>query len=331
MALAGRILTARSKAYVQRWCERPDVDAVDGDIVRLHLIRPDDKSVPFHSLEDIARRHNVTKQAIAKRRKRIVADLLDKGSKRGSDNLTPQEPMGIWLSVSDGHRIFIEAGGETSPQTSSARLSVYDDASTCFEGEEQPPFDLIEAYEQALKAFAAGTRFNLYWREMPEVFGRVDVSIQWLASIAGTPESVYAMLSERGRQALRQMRHIRGMLARYAPKRRPSFYQSTGYTHLGPGLVPGPILKLRARMGREVGPFNPDYPPIISEADRGSHCLANNLMVVRPLGECLNWHCREPVPRHTADAPPLQPTEINIDRLQRETRARNVTTEPLTE
>ena len=110
VALADRILTARSEAYVQRWCERPDVDAIDGDIVRLHLIRPDDKSVPFHSLEDIALRHSVTKQAIAKRRKRIVTDLLDKGSKRGSDNLTPQEPIAIWLSVSDGHRICFEGG-----------------------------------------------------------------------------------------------------------------------------------------------------------------------------------------------------------------------------
>ena len=93
VALADRILTARSEAYVKRWCERPDVDAIDGDIIRLHLIRPDDKSAPFHSLEDIALRHSVTKQAIAKRRKRIVTDLLDKGSKRGSDNLTPQEPV----------------------------------------------------------------------------------------------------------------------------------------------------------------------------------------------------------------------------------------------
>ncbi len=133
-----RILTARSEAYVQRWCERPDVDAIDADIVRLHLIRPGDKSVLFHSLEDIALRHGVTKQAIAKRRKRIVTDLLARGSRHGSDNMTPQEPIGIWLSVSDGHRICCEGGGEGPPQTSSARLSVYGDASTCFEGEGQP-------------------------------------------------------------------------------------------------------------------------------------------------------------------------------------------------
>jgi hypothetical protein len=266
VALADRILTARSEAYVQRWCERPDVDAIDGDIIRLHLIRPDDKSVPFHSLEGIALRHNVTKQAIAKRRKRIETDLLSKGSKRGSDNLTPQEPIGIWLSVSEGHRICCEVGGENSSQTSS-RLSVYGDASTYFEGEEQPPFDLIEAYEQALEAFAAGTRFNLYWREMPKVFGRIDQSIERLAAIAGTEASVYEMLSERGREALQEIKHLRAMLA--ATKRnRPSFYQSTGHARLGPrqGLVPGPILELRARMRREFGPLSP--AAIIPEDDR---------------------------------------------------------------
>ena len=233
------------------------------------------------------------------------------------------------MSVSEGHRIYFEGEGEGPLQTSSARLSVYGDASTCFEGEQQPAFDLIEAYEQALEAFAAGTRFNLYWREMPKVFGRVDQSIERLASIAGTEASVYEMLSERGRQALQEMRHIRAILA--APRlSRPSFYQSTGYTHLGPrpGLVPGPILKLRARMRREVGPFNPAYPPIIPLKDRGAYCLAHNLMVVRPLGECLNWHCREPKSRHMADAPSLQPTEFNTDRLQRETRAQPVTNEP---
>ena len=280
--------------------------------------------MPFHSLEDIALRHGLTKQAVAKRRKRIVTDLLAKGSKRGTDNLTPQEPIGIWLSVSNGDRNCFEGRGEGLPQTSSARLSVYGDASTCFEGEQQPAIDLIEAYEQALEAFAAGTRFNLYWREMPKVFGRVDQSIERLAAIAGTEASVYEMLSERGRKALQEIKHLRTMLA--APKRnRPSFYQSTGHAHLGPRLklVPGPILELRARMRREFGPLSP--AAIIPEDDRGSYCLAHNLMVVRPLGECLNWHCREPVPRQTADAPPLQPTEFNTDRLQQETCALDVT------
>ena len=265
--LADRILTARSEAYVRRWCERPDVDAIDGDIVRLHLIRPDDKSVPFHSLEDIARRHGVTKQAIAKRRKRIETDLLAKGSKRGSDNLTHQEPVGIWLSVSEGDRIFREREGEGLPQTSS-RLSVYGDASTCFEGE--GPADLIEAYERALEAFAAGTRFNLYWREMPKIFGRVDQSLERLAAIAGTEASVYEMLSGRGREALQEIKHLRGMLA--APKPiRPSFYQSTGHAYLGPRqkLVPGPILELRARMRRKLGPLSP--AAAIPEEDRGAY------------------------------------------------------------
>ena len=207
-------------------------------------------------------------------------------------------------------------------------MSVYGDASTCFEGEEQPPIDLIEAYEQTLEAFAAGTRFNLYWREMPKVFGRVDQSIERLAAIAGTEASVYEMLSERGLQALQEMQHIQGMLARYAPKRRPSFHQSTGYTQLKPrlSLVPGPILELRARMRLELGPLSP--AAVIPTDDRGAYYLAHNLMVVRPLGECLNWHCREPEPRHMADAPPLQPTEFNTDRLQRETCDQPVTNEP---
>ena len=307
MAVAGRILQARSEAYVLRWCNRDDVDAIDGDIVHLHLIRPalcDGKRPPFHSLEDIATRHGISKQAVAKRRKLIVTDLLGRGSKRSSDNLTPQEPTAIWLSVSDGHRICFEGGGERSHQTSSARLSVYGDASTCFEGENQPatPIDLIEAYEQALEAFAAGTRFNLYWREMPKVFGRVDQSIQRLAAIAGTPESVYETLSDSGREALHDMWRIQEELAitDYGKRNRPhkpnlpSFHQSTGYTHLGPrpGLVPGPILQLRARMRREIGPFNPAYPPAIPELQRGSFCLAHNLMVTRPLGVCLNYHCR---------------------------------------
>jgi len=91
---AERILRARSRAYIKRWCERPDVDDIDRDIIRLHLFRPDNKSVPFHSLEDIAARHGVTKQAVAKRLGRIVTDLLDRGSRRGSDGHTPTEEIG---------------------------------------------------------------------------------------------------------------------------------------------------------------------------------------------------------------------------------------------
>jgi hypothetical protein len=37
-AIADRILQIRSEAYVLRWCEGPDVDDVDRDVVNLHLI-----------------------------------------------------------------------------------------------------------------------------------------------------------------------------------------------------------------------------------------------------------------------------------------------------
>ena len=89
--------------------------------------------------------------------------------KRGSDKQTPQEPVGKWLSASEDER-------------------------SCFEGAGQQTAPLIETYQQALEKFAAGTSFNLYWREMPKIFGQVDTSLQWLASISGTLESVYAML-----------------------------------------------------------------------------------------------------------------------------------------
>jgi hypothetical protein len=218
-AIADRILRARSEAYVRRWCRRPDVDAIDLDIMRLHLIRPDDRSVPFHGLEDIAVRHSVSKQAIAKRRKLIVTDLLGKTSKRGSDKQTPQEPVGKWLSASEDER-------------------------SCFEGAGQQTAPLIETYQQALEKFAAGTSFNLYWREMPKIFGQVDTSLQWLASISGTPESVYAMLSNRGRRALREMGRIRSMLGlKIAPF---SFLSQTR----GEGLY-GPDLRAAWLRGRK--------------------------------------------------------------------------------
>jgi hypothetical protein len=251
VAMAERILGARSMAYVQRWCERSDVDVIDGDIIRLHLFRSDDKSVPFHSLEDIAARYGISKQAIAKRRKQIVTDLLGKGSKRGSDGMTPTEHMFIWLSVSEDVRICLVGEEQQTPQTT--RLSVSGEARNCFEG--GGSLHLIDAHQSALEEFAAGTRFNLFWREMPEIHGLVDTSVERLAAIAGTEASVYEMLSTRGRRALRQMRHIHGMLGKPRVKR-PSFYQSTNSKHLGqrPHLVPGPILEFRAYMRKKYGP-----------------------------------------------------------------------------
>src|SRR5262249_55604310 len=92
-AVANKILTARSEAYVLRWCKRPDVDAIDRDIVCHHLLQPG-----FLSLGDIAGKYGVTRQAVAKRRKRIVADLTERGSRRGSDAQTPKRRSGSWLS-----------------------------------------------------------------------------------------------------------------------------------------------------------------------------------------------------------------------------------------
>ena len=277
-AITERILRARSEAYLRRWGK--SADAIDRDIIKLHLIRSplcDGKRPPFHSLQAIADRHGISRQSAAKRRKRIETELINKGSTDGASG----KRYGSYID----------------------RLSNFSDVRICFEGAGNTTvLDLIHEYEIAQNKFARGTSFNLYWRPGPKIFGRVDQSVQRLAAIAGTPESVYAMLSERGREALQEMRRIENELAntQYGRRNRPdkpnlpSFYQSTGYTHLGPRqkLVPGPILELRARMRREVGPFNPAYPPIIPHEYRGSFSLANNLMVTRPLGVCLNYHCR---------------------------------------
>ena len=84
-AIADRILEVRSEAYVRRWCDRPDVDDVDRDIVNLNLIRPPSRNgsqPPFHSLAEIAARHGISRQAVAKRRDRIVDDLIGATNKR---------------------------------------------------------------------------------------------------------------------------------------------------------------------------------------------------------------------------------------------------------
>ena len=109
-AITERILRARSEVYVQRWCK--SADEIDRDIINLHLIRSplcDGKRPPFHSLQAIADRHGISRQAVAKRRKRIESDLVNKGS---TDGASTCKRYGSYLD----------------------RLSNFSDVRICFEG-----------------------------------------------------------------------------------------------------------------------------------------------------------------------------------------------------
>jgi hypothetical protein len=151
------------------------VDAVDRDNLINNLIRPAGEM--FLSLADIAKRHGVSKQAAAKRRARIEADLVGKGSRRGSDG-------DGWLSVLE-HLPIVNVRRGARP-------------------------DLSEQYEAAQQKFAGGTGYNLYWSG-PSFQEAVDTSLK-RAGITGTPESVYQMLTPGAVQALDDMRRCRDAL-----------------------------------------------------------------------------------------------------------------------
>jgi hypothetical protein len=180
-AIARRILTARSWTFLERWCCRPDVDAIDCEILVNNLIRPAGET--FRSLAEIGARHGVSKQAVALRRRHVERDLVGGGSDRGSDG-------DGWLSTLEGVRI------------------------VCIEGRSCPDA-LIDELDEARARFAGGTGYNLYWSG-PSFLEAVDTSLK-RAGITGTPQSVYEMLSPAAIDALDTMKRTRDRLGGEPP------------------------------------------------------------------------------------------------------------------
>ena len=183
-AITDRIREVRSEAYIRRWCERPDVDGVDRDVINLHLIRPptpNGSQPPFHSLAEIAERHGITRQAVAKRRDRVVEDLIGTTNKRRSDGASHcrnGRRLGSWLSDFQGPRILIRRNKHSPYRQHRGRLEkllagrwrqinhrdLDPELSLHRDGKiTDAELDLIHEYQSAFEAFAHGTGFNLGW------------------------------------------------------------------------------------------------------------------------------------------------------------------------
>ena len=183
--IADRILEVRSEAYVSRWCARDDVDDVDRDIVRLNLVL--NGSQPFHNLADIAARQGISRQAVAKRRDRIVDDLIGATNKRQSDGASHcrnGRRLGSWLSDFQGLRTLCRRDKHSAYRPHRdhwealvdgqwLRINLSDDPvlSSHRNGKiTDAELDLIHEYRSAFEAFAHGTGFNLgsgaAWKEL---------------------------------------------------------------------------------------------------------------------------------------------------------------------